>query len=457
MKQPRLSRAKYFFQLILFTALSHSSSVAYAATAAQIIFSTQPGGGAAGSPWKTQPTVTLKDAHGNTMTADYSTRVTLSLSSGSGALNGQVTKTVTKGVVAFSGLSMGLSGSKKLTATSGLLTATSHSFSINPGSAFELHFTTQPGTATAGSALSTQPSIGIMDSYGNTVTSDSATQITLLLNTGSTGTLNGTTVRTVSSGVATFSKLSIDLAGSKSLLAKSSNSSLGFSSSKVFQITTNPSAMLAFTTQPPTGQRPATVWTTSPVIAIQDDKGNTITSDSTTQVTLSLSSGPGTLGGTLIQTASSGLATFPNLSINQVGIKQLTASSGKLTSALSNYFSIAEETISASTSTVSASSNSIVANGTETDTITVTLLSAHHNPIVGHTVTLSSSRGSLDTISTPSGVSDSNGVVSFTVSSSTKSTSPVTFTATDTTALVRLTSVAQVNFTPEAGIRVTLN
>ncbi len=106
----------------------------------------------------------------------------------------------------------------------------------------------------------------------------------------------------------------------------------------------------------------------------------------------------------------------------------------------------------AGTSTVSSTASAVPADGTSPATLTVTLLDSLSAPVAGHSVSLAQGAGS-STISAPSGPSDANGQVSFTVVSSTVET--VTYTATDDTDGVALTASAPVTFTglpTDAGI-----
>jgi len=99
----------------------------------------------------------------------------------------------------------------------------------------------------------------------------------------------------------------------------------------------------------------------------------------------------------------------------------------------------------AANSTVTANPTNVASDGVATSLITVTLKDASSNPALGKTVTLASSRGATDTISAASGASDANGVVTFTVTSTTVG-APV-FTATDITDSIVLASTATVTFT----------
>ena len=76
---------------------------------------------------------------------------------------------------------------------------------------------------------------------------------------------------------------------------------------------------LAFTTQPGGGTGGA-AWTTQPVVTVQDQFGNTVTTDTST-VTLGIANnaGGGTLNGMLTETAVAGVAAFSGLSIDKIG------------------------------------------------------------------------------------------------------------------------------------------
>ena len=78
------------------------------ATPAHLVFTVQPGDATAGTSFGTQPTVTIEDAGGNTVTTDDST-ISMAIGSGPGTLSG-CTSTTTAGVAAFSGCSIDTAG-----------------------------------------------------------------------------------------------------------------------------------------------------------------------------------------------------------------------------------------------------------------------------------------------------------------------------------------------------------
>lgn len=100
--------------------------------------------------------------------------------------------------------------------------------------------------------------------------------------------------------------------------------------------------------------------------------------------------------------------------------------------------------VHAGNSTVTASPASVVADGVAASTITVTLKDASNQAVTNKSVTLASSRGAVDTIAAASGPSDANGVVTFTILSSTSGAATISATGDG----VALNQTATVTFTP---------
>ncbi len=112
-------------------------------------------------------------------------------------------------------------------------------------------------------------------------------------------------------------------------------------SQPAFTVAPGPATHLAFGTQPPsnavTGQSLGSV-----TVQVLDANNNVVTGSSA-PVTMTIANNPGsaTLSGTTTVNASSGIATFANLSVNKVANGYtLQASSGSLTSAISSTFNI---------------------------------------------------------------------------------------------------------------------
>lgn len=90
-----------------------------------------------------------------------------------------------------------------------------------PGVPFGLRYLQQPTDVAASAVISPAIRVAIVDNLGNTITTDNSSSMALMIQTG-TGSLGGTTTRTVVNGVATFDDITVDTAGAKSLLAESS-------------------------------------------------------------------------------------------------------------------------------------------------------------------------------------------------------------------------------------------
>ena len=126
-----------------------------------------------------------------------------------------------------------------------------------PGPPVALAVIQQPAGATTGNAFATQPRVEIRDASNQRVTTDSTTQVTVTITTG-TGTsgaiLSGSQTVTALNGVINFTGLSIDLAGTGYTLTFSATG-LTDAVSAAFAVTT-PSAgggQAPFVPAPPTG------------------------------------------------------------------------------------------------------------------------------------------------------------------------------------------------------------
>jgi hypothetical protein len=206
-----------------------------------------------------------------------------------------------------------------------------------------LVFTVQPGTTTAGSAISPLVQVTAQDSAGNTITTFTG-NVTVAIGTNpGGGILSGMTTVTAVDGVATFPDLSINKTGNGYTLVATA-SGLAHATSAAFNITPGPATRLVFTVQPSN---------TAPFVAIQppveamvvDAQGNTIPSF-TGLVTIAIGRNggllmPGTLSGTTTVAAVNGHATFSDLRIDQPGSGYtLVVTSSDLTGAESASFDV---------------------------------------------------------------------------------------------------------------------
>ncbi|TMB90902.1 MAG: hypothetical protein E6J45_07880 [Chloroflexi bacterium] len=321
-----------------------------AGTATKVVFTTQPGGGANGVAWATQPVVTIEDSNGNPVTTNSST-VTLAINTqpGTGATlscTGGLSKVAASGVASFAGCQIvGTAGSYTLRATDGSLTsATSSAFNITVGAAAKLAFSQQPTSTTAGAAISPAVTVQIQDSGGNLTASTASVTIAIGTNAGG-GTLSGTLTVAASGGVATFSDLSINKSGTGYTLAATSSGLTG-ATSGAFNISAAAATQLVFTSQPASGAniQATGTGTFSASVAVEDTNGNVETADNATTVTMVINNNPsaGVLtcsnsGGLGPVTVSSGVASFTGCAITRSGTGYtLTASSSPPHTAPSN-------------------------------------------------------------------------------------------------------------------------
>jgi beta-glucanase (GH16 family) len=150
--------------------------ISVANAAAQLVYLTPPASTTAGSAFPSNVMVAVEDSSGRVVQSDFST-VTISVASGTGALQGTLTVTAKNGVATFANVAAAAPGTGGITVTDGALTpATSSAITIsNP-----------PGVAPVGAAtyvMSGYPGTQTMDVTSGVVnlTSDQSLNFTSLL------------------------------------------------------------------------------------------------------------------------------------------------------------------------------------------------------------------------------------------------------------------------------------
>ena len=320
-----------------------------AASLSQLIFTSQPVASQAGSHIAPTVAVSGEDAFGNLVTT-FAGNVTVAIGTNGGSpapgtLSGTTTVAAVGGVASFGDLSIDKAGSGyTLAATAtGATAGTSVAFDITPGAASKLAFVVGPAASTtAGTVISPPITVAAQDALGNTVPSFVG-NIGMAIGTNpATGTLSGTTSIAAGSGIATFSNLSIDKAGTGYTLAASASGLTG-ATSGAFNITASTATKLAFTVQPVNTTAGAGI-APSVAVSAQDALGNT---DPTFvgNVTVAITNGTGKTGahlsGTLTQAAVAGVATFAGLAVDSASTGYtLTATGGSLTAGTSATFTI---------------------------------------------------------------------------------------------------------------------
>jgi hypothetical protein len=294
-----------------------------------------------GAALATQPIVDVTDASGAILKGDTST-VTATLVSGPvGSSISANTKIAVQGAAIFSGFAINApAGSYSIIFSDGVLASatTVAPTVVGAGAAAKLGITTQPAaTASAGAALSQQPVVVVQDSGGNTITSNTSTVTATL--TPATGTvLNGTAVAVA--GIATFSNLTLNAPAGPYTLTFT-DGALTTAVSTTITVSAGAAAGLVVTVEPSVSEVSGTAMTIQPVVKIRDAGGNAILGNSST-VTATVTSAAGTVtNNTAVVSATTGLATFTGLTLNElVGPYTLTFSDPGLTSAVSTTITV---------------------------------------------------------------------------------------------------------------------
>jgi hypothetical protein len=193
--------------------------------ASQLAFIQGPTDTTAGQTITPSVMVAVEDQNGNIVGTDDS-YVTLRLISddhGHPRLHGTLTVQAVDGIATFSDLSLTKAGTYMLEATDGSLSsATSSSFQITPAAATRMVFIGSPSSTRRGKDFDVE--VELLDQYGNVATNDTSTVTLSLGRDGGGAVLSGTLTANVMNGIATFDNLSINKAGSFTLVATDSNS-----------------------------------------------------------------------------------------------------------------------------------------------------------------------------------------------------------------------------------------
>ena len=186
------------------------------------------------------------------------------------------------------------------------------SVTVDPRPASRLGFIGQPQSGgAAGQPLAPPVRVAVQDDIGRTVTV-ATTAITLGLSDNPTGaTLAGTLTVNAIQGVATFSNLRLDKAGTGYTL-RATAAPLSPAISTPFGVGAGAAAGLGVTTQP-AGAKSGLPLAQQPVVQVRDANGNAA-SQANVPVTVALVGTGATLNGTLtVTTNASGAAVFTNL------------------------------------------------------------------------------------------------------------------------------------------------
>lgn len=355
-------------------------------------------------------TVTLRDASGNPVSGK---NVVLSSTGSQNAFTQPSATDLRGGAVGV--LRSTRAESKVIAATvDGAALLQQPSVQFVAAAAAKLAFTVPPGTIQANAAIAPPVQVEIQDANGNRV-AGSTLPVTVSLAGGTSGAVLGGT-RTVSAadGVAVFSDLSVDRAGTGYTLV-AGGPGLGTTTSVPFDVTAGTGGggnHLAFVARP-SDTAAGTAISPAVQVALEDSSGN-ILSSVTAIVTVTLT-GSGTLSGTTSVATAGGIANFGTLSIDRVQTgATLVASATGFTGATSQPFNIVPGP--ASRLVFSAQPSTAVSNATLSPAIRVSVQDAFGNVVTGDTRTVSLALGNnpgFGTLSGTTSVAASAGLATF--------------------------------------------
>lgn len=265
-------------------------------------------------------------------------------------------------------------------------------------------------TAAAGSQLPQRLVVRLLDSFGNGVSGSTVTW------QASEGILSETSVATGSDGSASVTWILGPTVGVQTVTARFQGAE---GSPITFSATATPGASprLGVVTQPSGTVQSGVEFAQQPTIQLETSQGDPIAQAGVT-VTAAIATGGGSLGGTTsIQTSASGVAQFTDLAISGTsGARTLIFAAVGHTSAISSPVDVSAPSVSATRSTVSASPTSMTVGAQST--ITVTARDDVGTPVPGMPVVILVS-GSGNTLVQPAGLTDSRGIATGTLTSTT--------------------------------------
>ena len=188
---------------------------------------------------------------------------------------------------------------------------------INSNPATQLAFSVEPVNTSYGVNIAPAIKVEIQDANGNLVNT-ATDNITLAINNNSGGsTLSGTLTVAAIAGVATFSDINLDQVGTGYTLDASATG-LTTATSAAFDITATPTQLVI--TQEPSNTNNGFTIAPAMTVEIRDANNNLVSgSNANINVTINNNAGGSILSGTTTVAAVNGVATFSDLSLDQLG------------------------------------------------------------------------------------------------------------------------------------------
>ena len=235
------------------TGLTGAASTGFNVTpaATKLAFIVQPSNTNTGASIIPGMQVAIEDTNGNIVAgATNSVTIAIGTNPSAGTLSGTATVSPVNGVATFVNLSISAAGTGyTLTASaSGLTGATSTAFNV-VATPTKLAFVSQPSNTVAGKSIAPAVQVAIEDANGNVV-QGATNPIAIAIGTNpATGTLAGTTTANPALGVATFSNLNINNAGTGYTLTATATG-LTSATSTLFNVTAAPNPTFAISYSP---------------------------------------------------------------------------------------------------------------------------------------------------------------------------------------------------------------
>lgn len=284
------------------------TATATVGSAGRLVVTQQPSATAvSGVAFAQQPRVQVQDINGNNVGVN-GIAITAELVSGpaGSSLQGNPTVATSGGLATFTNLAIvGPAGTYTLNFTGADLTGiTSSAVTLTIGSPAQLAFTTQPTSTTAGVAITPPVQVTIQDAQGQRVsTATNAVTISLSSNPGA-ATLGGTLTVNAINGIATFSNLTLNRAGSGYVL-RAAASGLTAATSSSFNVAAGGASTLTAVNSVPATTTVGSAVSPAPSVKLTDAGGNPVSGVTVTFATV----GGGSVSGASQVTDAQGIAT----------------------------------------------------------------------------------------------------------------------------------------------------
>src|SRR5207253_2710277 len=393
-----------------------------------------------GTAVNTPPSVIVKDANGNPVAQ---VAVTFAVAPGNGSITGASQTTNASGVATVGSWTLSATaGSNTLTASSGSLSGSPVTFTATgtAGAAATIAANSPTSqSASAGTAVTSPPSVIVKDANGNPV---AEVAVTFTPAAGS-GSVTGGTQTTNGSGIATVGSWTLSATAGSNTLTATSGSLTG--SPVTFTATGTAGAAATIAANSPTSQSAAagTAVSTPPSAIVKDANGNPVAQ---VAVPFVVAPGNGTITGASQTTNGSGVAPVGSSTPTaRAGDLTLTATSGSLSGSPVTFTATGTAGTAATIAANSATSQSATVGTAVGSPPSVIVKDANGNPVAQVAVTFAVAPGN-GTITGASQTTNASGVATvgswtlsataglntLTATSTGLSDSPVTFTATGT-------------------------